>query len=106
MIKTVFLHADAPSKPAEGETCNGCGICCAAERCPVAWLFLPRNSESCAALQWDAEARRYHCGMVVHPADFLRWLPRRWEGQAGRWFAYRVAAGKGCDFGAVEVGDT
>jgi hypothetical protein len=23
------LHRDAPAKPAQGETCNGCGVCCA-----------------------------------------------------------------------------
>jgi len=103
MIQTLLLHADAPPKPAEGAPCNGCGICCAAERCPVACLFLPRREGACAALEWDAEQRRYRCGMVVHTADYVRWLPRRWQGRAGKWFASRIAAGKGCDFDATEV---
>lgn len=103
MIQTVTLHADAPPKPAEGQPCNGCGICCAAERCPVAWLFLPRSRGSCPALEWDGAAARYRCGMVAHPAACVRWLPRRWEARAARWFAYRIAAGKGCDFGATEI---
>lgn len=98
-----MLHAEAPPKPTEGQPCNGCGLCCAAERCPVAWLFLPRGSGSCSALEWDGNAGRYRCGMVAHPATHVRWLPRRWEAGAARWFAYRIAAGKGCDFGATEV---
>lgn len=103
MIQTVVLRADAPAKPAVGERCNGCGICCAAERCPVAWLFLSRARESCAALAWDAAAQRYVCGMVVQPSDYLRWLPQRWQPRAGAWFAYRIAAGQGCDFDATEI---
>jgi len=105
MIQTLILHAAAPPKPAEGEPCNGCGICCVAARCPVAWLFLPRGGGSCAALEWDGEAGRYRCGMVAYPANYIGWLPRRWEDRAGRWFAYRIATGRGCDFGATEVSD-
>jgi hypothetical protein len=105
MIQTLILHADAPPKPAAGEPCNGCGICCAAERCPVAWLFLPLGGGACGALEWDGAAGRYRCGMVVHPANYLGWLPRPWEMRAGRWFASRIAAGSGCDFNATEVGD-
>ena len=41
--------------------------------------------------------RRYVCGMITRPADFLRWLPARWEAAAGRRFARWVAAGSGCD---------
>jgi len=105
LIQTITLHAHAPAKPALGTPCNGCGICCAAERCPVAWLFLPRSRGTCTALEWDGATQRYRCGMVVHAADYVRCLPRRWEARAGRWFAYRVAAGRGCDFDAVEVAD-
>jgi hypothetical protein len=32
-------------------------------------------------------------------------LPRRWQGDVGRWFASRIAAGAGCDFGATEAVD-
>ena len=105
MIQTLILHAGAPPKPAAGEPCNGCGICCAAERCPMAWVFLPRGGGSCAALEWDGAAARYRCGMAARPAHYLGWLPRRWEGRAARWFAYRIAAGKGCDCDATAVDD-
>ena len=104
MVITLTLHAEAPAKPAEGDACNGCGCCCAAARCPVSWLFLPPGEGRCAALEWDGAARRYRCGMIVQPAEYIGWLPRRWQGRAGRWFARRVAAGTGCDFGASEVG--
>jgi hypothetical protein len=103
MIQILTLNAGAPPKPTQGEPCNGCGLCCLAERCPVALLFLPRDGGSCPALEWDGESGRYLCGMVGHPAKYLGWLPRRWEGAAGRWFAYRIAAGKSCDFDATEV---
>lgn len=102
MTRDLTLHAPAPPKPAPGAACNGCGICCALERCPVARLFLPA-AERCRALEWDDAARRYRCGMAVRPAAYLRWLPRRWEVGAGRWFASRIAAGSGCDCDAMEV---
>lgn len=105
-IQTVTLHAAAPAKPPAGAACNGCGLCCAAERCPVAWLFLPCGSGSCGALEWAEDARCYRCGMVAHPGDYLRWLPRRWQAAAGRWFASRIAAGAGCDFDATEIGES
>lgn len=104
-IQTVMLHAAAPAKPPEGAPCNGCGLCCAAERCPVARLFLPRGSGACGALEWADGVRQYRCGMVAHPGDYLRWLPQRWQAAAGRWFATRIAAGAGCDFDATEIGE-
>lgn len=103
MIQTLLLDADAPAKPAPGEACNGCGLCCAAERCPIAQLLLRRGQGPCPALEWETGERRYRCGMALHPADHLRWLPRRWQGRAARWFAYRIAAGTGCDFDATEL---
>jgi hypothetical protein len=100
----VPLHRDAPTKPPEGEPCNGCGVCCALERCPMAWLLLPRgDSRACAALEWSSAERRYRCGLVLRPAHHVGWLPRRWEQPAARWIASRIAAGSGCDCGASEL---
>jgi hypothetical protein len=98
------LHRDAPAKPAQGETCNGCGVCCAMERCPPALLLLPLRKGACPALEWRDGEHRYRCCLVSSPADHLGWLPRRWQARAGRWFASRIAAGAGCDCGACEVG--
>lgn len=51
----------------------------------------------CPALLWQPERSRYVCGMVVKPADYLRWLPAALGPWAGRVFARRIAAGLGCD---------
>lgn len=104
-VRTITLHALAPPKPAAGEGCNGCGICCAYERCPPALLFLPRQAGLCPALEWEADAARYRCGLARRPAHHVRWLPRRWEAPAARWFAARIAAGTACDCDAVEIAE-
>lgn len=93
----ITIHAAAPPKPAFGAACNGCGVCCAAQPCPVSRLLLAHRSGACPALQWQAPDRRYVCGMVTAPASYLRWLPRRWNAFASRRFARWIAAGLGCD---------
>lgn len=102
-ILAVALRAEAPPKPTVGEDCNGCGICCALERCPPAHLFLPLGPGPCSALEWEAEAARYRCGLATRPAEYVRGLPRRWEAGAARWFSARIAAGTGCDCDAAET---
>lgn len=97
MTRTITLHAAAPAKPALGETCNGCGVCCAAEPCPISLIFLLQRRGRCRALVWQAERSRYVCGMVSQPASFLRWLPLALDHWAGRQLARRIAAGTGCD---------
>lgn len=95
--QVVQVQRAAPPKPALGQPCNGCGVCCLAEPCPVGVLVSRRRHGACAALRWDPAQTRYHCGMVSDPADVLgpRWrfaapwlrrLARRW-----------IAAGAGCD---------
>ena len=96
-LKHIELHRLAPTKPKTGQPCNGCGVCCAVEPCPVAMLFLLQRRGRCHALQWQAADGRYACGMVVAPGDYLRWLPIRMKPWASRWFARRIAAGLGCD---------
>ena len=34
----IHLHPSAPPKPAEGAACNGCGVCCAWQPCPLGVL--------------------------------------------------------------------
>lgn len=93
--QVIRIHAEAPPKPAPGEPCNGCGVCCAAETCPPARWALLQWRGSCRALLWDGS--RYVCGLVRRPDDYLPWLPRYWRAVAGRFFARRIAAGAGCD---------
>ena len=96
-LETIELHAAAPAKPKLGAACNGCGVCCAAEPCPVARLFLFQRQGRCRALQWQVESNRYVCGMVTAPQLHSQLVPSMLTAAAGRFFASRIAAGSGCD---------
>ncbi len=93
----VWLHADAPPKPAEGAPCNGCGLCCLAEPCPLGMLVSRRRHGACVALRWDDAQTRYLCGMVADPGS-VTGLRHRWIAAPMAWLARRwIAAGVGCD---------
>ena len=86
-------EADAPSKPRLGAPCNGWGVCCLAEPCPLGVLVTGRRTGRCAALEWVVSESRYRCGLVRAPerhvplgAAIVRALAPRW-----------IAAGRGCD---------
>ena len=96
-MQTIDLHEQAPPKPEYGEPCNGCGVCCAAEPCPVACLFLFQFKGRCRALLWQEESARYACGMVVQPDRYSRLIPGFARRLMGAFFATRIAANKGCD---------
>ncbi len=93
----VHFHVDTPSKPAFGAPCNGCGVCCLAEPCPVGILLSGRRTGTCVALRWSEQEARYRCGAVTEPASVLPPLLRRiaplFSRLARRW----IAAGNGCD---------
>jgi hypothetical protein len=93
----IRLHQQAPNKPEYGTKCNGCGVCCAAEPCPVAHLLLWQFSGACKALQWQETEQRYQCGMVVEPKKYLRKLPKALSPFISRWCAKRIALDIGCD---------
>lgn len=102
---TIHVEPDAPTKPAWGASCNGCGVCCLAEPCPLGVVLTGRRRGSCRALRWDAAGSLYRCGALTDAAAVLRvdhpslqgfivsalarWLPKL----AYRW----VSAGSGCD---------
>lgn len=95
--QVIHLHLDAPAKPAPGAACNGCGVCCASEPCPVGVLVSRRRRGACAALVWRDGAQAYRCGLVEQPAAHL---PRAlaWTAPLLRRLARRlIAAGIGCD---------
>jgi len=73
--QVIWLQQSAPSKPAIGQACNGCGVCCAAAPCPVALVFLWQWRGACRALLWDAAQQMYRCGMVLQPQSFVRVFP-------------------------------
>ena len=92
--RVILLQHGAPAKPAEGAACNGCGVCCAAEPCPLGMLLSRRRRGACVALDWDAAGARYRCGAIVTPGRWLPWLP---AGLARRLAMRWVAAERGCD---------
>jgi len=85
------LHREAPAKPAEGHPCNGCGVCCALETCPLGRLRFLQRRGPCPALIWSAGAGRYHCGLLqaAGPGSLAGRLCARW-----------ISAGSGCDCNA------
>ena len=99
----VELHPHAPSKPEYSAKCNGCGVCCAAEPCPVAYIFLFQFKGRCRALLWQNDEHRYVCGMVLYPDKMAGIIPHRFRGLMGKFFASRIATGMGCDFQAEIV---
>jgi hypothetical protein len=90
----ILIHPDAPTKPATGEVCNGCGVCCLVAPCPLGMVISRRRHGACAALRWQDETQQYRCAALTEPAQMvpvalapaLARLARRW-----------IAAGQGCD---------
>lgn len=96
--RVIMIEPAAPPKPPLGAPCNGCGVCCLAEPCPVGIVVSRRRHGACAALRWSAEDRRYVCGMLVAPRGarrgrIARLLERPLRALIARW----IAAGRGCD---------
>ncbi len=103
--KLVFIHADAPAKPRLGAPCNGCGVCCLVEPCPLGVVLSRRRTGACVALQWQASSASYRCGAMIQPREALRRaLPAGLHifltpfigllrSSAKRW----ISAGSGCD---------
>ena len=95
--QTITIHALAPEKPPIDQPCNGCGICCALEPCPVSLALLWPHQQPCRALTWDDATRRYLCGMVVAPAQHLKLIPDFANGVASKLFKRWIAANQSCD---------
>ncbi|WP_144329423.1 hypothetical protein [Tepidimonas charontis] len=99
--RIVWIAPEAPPKPALGAPCNGCGVCCLLEPCPVGVLLSRRRRGPCVALRWMAAERRYRCGALSVPATVFGWG----DGRLGRcltaWarplLARWIGAGRGCD---------
>ena len=52
----------APEKPRNGESCNGCGFCCAAERCQAAVISLGEGPGPCPLMIFHSG--RFWCLLV------------------------------------------
>ena len=93
----IHLHLHARAKPSWGEPCNGCGVCCASEPCPVGMLISRRRTGACAALSWSDADRLYRCGLLTAPASHLPRALRWCAPWLGRWARRWISAGSGCD---------
>jgi hypothetical protein len=72
----IYVHPQAPAKPREGEPCNGCGVCCLSEPCPLGMLASRRRKGACALVRWEASPGIYRCGAMVDlRASLARLLP-------------------------------
>ncbi len=103
--QVIHIRSAAPAKPAFGQPCNGCGVCCLAAPCPLGMLLTRRTKGACAVLGWDEAQGLYRCGALSQPRQALqRALPGWLNFLAGplsmaltrlgrRW----IAAGRGCD---------
>ena len=92
--RVIHLHVDAPPKPAWGEPCNGCGLCCLTEPCPAGMLLSGRRHGACRLVHWDTAAGCYRCGLMSGAATLRpAWLAAVARRLARRW----IASGAGCD---------
>lgn len=110
-MQVIYLQPEAPPKPALGAPCNGCGICCLAEPCPLGVVLSARRTGACSALRWNGDAVRYECGAITQPEAVLHaalskfrlptklqpGMARSLASRLPRWAMRWVAAGQGCD---------
>jgi hypothetical protein len=87
----------AHPKPAFGEPCNGCGLCCLAEPCPVAKEMLGETTGPCRALEF--EDGRYWCGLIRGAHRHVAGLEEKpWAGHVIRNMLLATGAWRGgCD---------
>jgi len=107
--QVIHIHLDAAPKPPRGAPCNGCGICCLLEPCPLGVILSGRRHGACVAVRWQDDVRQYRCGALCEPAAVLqhvlparlqRLTPRMAVGLApilARWAQRWIAVGQGCD---------
>jgi len=112
--QVIHIHPEAPPKPPEGAPCNGCGVCCLAEPCPVGMLVSRKRRGACDLLRWSDAQGRYVCGLLANAAvnDAAGWSgqPRQplwhrlWRRLWQTWARRLISAGSGCD-ASIEVGE-
>jgi hypothetical protein len=94
MRQIIHIHPDAPPKPEVGAPCNGCGVCCLAEPCPVGMVVSLKRRGACKALRWVPTEHRYRCGMLMLGTTGP---PRWWARPLHAWMRRWISAGSGCD---------
>ena len=101
----LLIQPDAAPKPLPGTPCNGCGVCCLLEPCPLGVVLSGRRHGACVAVRWHEDLHQYRCAALTEPAALLHqvlprpvrrlapWLASGLARQAQRW----IAVGQGCD---------
>ena len=103
--RTISIHPLAPVKVPQGAACNGCGVCCVFEPCPVGIVLTGKRTGACAVLHWDEALGQYRCGAIVatredlarHLHNRMRWLAPLLGPVMRRLGPRWIAAGDGCD---------
>lgn len=107
--QVILIHPDAASKPAPGAPCNGCGVCCLLEPCPLGVALSGRRHGACVAVRWHDDVALYRCGALSEPVDILDqvlarplrrlapWLSSTLAPTLARLAKRWIAAGQGCD---------
>lgn len=96
--RVIHIHQDAPTKPPVGESCNGCGVCCLAEPCPIGMVVSLKRTGPCSALQWCPDEKTYRCGLLSKIAPSAGWKQNFSPRDLTQKLARRlISAGSGCD---------
>lgn len=56
-----------PVQPDYMTKCNGCGLCCIAEQCPIS-IAIFKEAQVCPALESDGKT--FFCGLMVDPKKY------------------------------------
>ena len=86
--------AGPPRKPPEGDACNGCGLCCAVQLCPLAVEFIPGAAAPCPAMEFADS--RFWCGLVRRPSRYLG-IPASGDRLIRAMVHTALSIGEGCD---------
>lgn len=83
------------NKPPHGSPCNGCGACCADQRCPLGKIVFGPGRR-CPALEVKLPA--FTCGLVENPQQYAPdVVAAHGKSVASKAAAYLIGAGLGCD---------
>jgi hypothetical protein len=103
--QVIHIQPQAASKPPMGAPCNGCGVCCLAEPCPLGVLLSCSRTGPCKALQWVPDQHQYRCGALtstvanqaISRSIVMRRVLAAMEHMRVRVLRRWIAAGVGCD---------
>lgn len=95
--RIIYLEPHAPSKPAPAQPCNGCGVCCAVNPCPLGMIMNRGSYGACGALTWARAESRYRCGLIVSPERHLPALLSSLAPLLSKLARRFISAGSGCD---------